>query len=189
MLDLLLIAVEKTFNWDIDSFGEEQVFEVPQYGLKLVIPPLAVQSDNESIRLTAQVVADDCKFPEGYTPVSSLYKIQSSKKFDKPLDLHLKHNVVLGSEDLELAFATCNDLKDGFQMTSEKQEFNPNDNAGKIQLSDSSVYAAIVCKNDAKLLARRYSVKLFYQQVTESDWDVKAVIVPNLGPYLEVLKQ
>lgn len=179
-------VVENCFKWKIDNFHKEQIFKESHYGLKLVIPPLAVKGASEDpIAVDVQVAEfDQGQLLKGYTPVSCFYKIQSSRGFEKPIELHLKHNS-LSDDKKELVFLTCKlgDSSKGFTISRVEVLIK---DTGVLKLSDASVYVAIACPT-TKSLQRSYSMLLLYQPLTtQLAWNIKVVITQNLGPYLQV---
>ena len=179
------------FEWNIDSFSEEQVFEKADYGVKLVIPPYSVQ-DNQTIDTTVQIVdsnTSDIELPEGVQLVSCLYEVQSSGIFNKPIELHLQHNVdVMSQDDIKrLVFITS----DGsapycFKISDDEQHFGINDNSGLIKVSHFSKFGiAWLLRTVSDFLEPicSYTMILCYKSVMKSCWQIKVVITQNLGPF------
>lgn len=167
--------------WTINHFEEEQIFEESRYGLKLVIPPLAVPQGEESIKVKLYVVEETPPIPDGYTPVSCFYNVLTTRDFTVPIELHIEHN----SSDKELVFLTCKEDTKSFDISPPKELTA---NTGVLQLTHSSL-VALAAFNKPTLIQRSYAMILFYQPIVNSttQWRVKIVFTQNLGPYLEVI--
>ena len=189
------IAIDTEQKWDVDNFDEEQVFEKPEYGVKLVIPSLSVQ-ENQSIDTTIQIIKSDVILPPNVEPVSCFYKIGTSRSFVKPVRLHIQHNVDVASADkTRLAFVTSSGSPP-YQMEFcdvNDQTFDLNDNSGVVRISHFStcVFGIVWLQKVAgKVLrpSRSYAMTPFYKQIDDHCWQLKVVITQNLGPFFEVGK-
>ena len=185
----------EVFQWNIDCFYEEQVFEKADYGVKLVIPPFSMQN-NESVVITVQIVdsdSSDIELPQNVQLVSCLYEIKSSGIFRKPIELHLQHNVDIVSQNdsKRLIFVTS----DGpppyrFKISDDEQHFNFNDNSGLIKVSHFTKFGiAWLLRIASKFRqpVRSYTMTLFYKEFTKPCWQVIIVITKNLGPFQTVI--
>ena len=180
-------------EWNIDSVDEEQVFEKPDYGVKFVIPPSSVQ-EGQSIDTKVQVVTpNDCdaEFPSNVEFVSCFYSFKTSTKFTKPVELHLQHNVELRSQDdsKRLAFITSKGPPPyQFEVSDAEQHFNVHNNSGTILVSDVDFMSGIVWVKsvDIPLPVYSYVMTLYLKKIMEYCWQLKLVITPNLGPFIEV---
>ena len=191
------VAIDTELKWNIDNFDEEQVFEKPEYGVKLVIPSSSVQ-ENRSIDTTVQIVKSDViSLPPNVEPVSCFYKIGTSGSFVKPIKLHLQHNVdVTSSDNRRLAFITSSGSPPyQFEFCDiNDQMFDPNDNSGVVHISHFSthVFGIVWLKNVVDTLGkvlrpnRSYAMTPFYKQI-DDHWQLKVVITQNLGPFFEVI--
>ena len=188
---VLCIVIDTELKWNIDNFDEEQVFEKPEYGVKLVIPPSSVQ-ENQSIDTTVQIVKspDVLSLPPNVEPVSCFYKIEASGSFVKPIELHLQHNVdVASSDNRRLAFVTSSGSPPyQFEFCDiDDQVFDPNDNSGVVRLSHFSIIGIVWRIFDKVLPNRSYVITPFYKQINDHCWQLKVVITKNLGPFFEVI--
>ena len=191
---MYFVVIDIELKWNIDSFNEEQVFEKPEYGVKLVIPPSSVQ-ENQSIDTTVQIVKSSdvhvmTSLPANVEPVSCFYKIEASGSFVKPIELHLQHNVdVTSSDNRRLAFVTSSGSPPyQFEFCDiNDQTFDPNDNSGVVHLSHFSVIGIVWRIIDKVLPNRSYALTPFYKQIDDHCWQIQIVITKNLGPFLEVI--
>lgn len=180
-------------EWNIDSVDEEQVFEKLDYGVKFVIPPSSVQ-EGQSIDTEVQVVTPndrDAELPSNVESVSCFYSFQTSTKFSKPVELHLQHNVELTSQDgsKRLAFIISKGPPPyRFEVSDAKQHFNVHNNSGTILVSDVDFISGIVWIKsvDAPIPVYSYVMTLYLKKIMECCWQLKLVITPNLGPFIEV---
>lgn len=180
----------------IDSINEEQVFEKPDYGVKLVVPPSSVQDDSpSSVDTEVHVLSpdkSDIELPPNVELVSCLYSLQTSAQFVRPIQLYLQHNVDLKLQDdsRKLAFITTSGSAAPykFQLSESEQHFKPQDNSGTILVSDVNFTAGIVWQRevDSPLSVCSYAVIPFYKFMIKSCWQFKIIITRNLGPFIEV---
>ena len=189
--------LEDVSKWNIEYLNEEQVFEKPDYGVKFVIPPSSVEIGKEVI-IEVNVVApeeSEINIPSDVVLVSCLYKIKTTGKFSRPIELHLQHNVEIKSqaECQQLAFITAKGpppYKFEFLPTDIDQEFKPYDNSGVVKAYNFCLFGTVkrrlkdvVCR----LLSSSYAVTVFSKHTLKSGWEVQAVITKNLGPFLQVV--
>ena len=183
------VVIDAELKWNIDNFGEEQVFEKPEYGVKLVIPPSSVQ-ENQSIDTTVQILKSGISLPPNVEPVSCFYKIEATGSFVKPIQLHLQHSVdVTSSDHTRLAFVTSSGSPPyQFEFCDvDDQIFYFNDNSGVVRLSHFSIIGIVWRIVDKVLPNRSYVITPFYKQINDHCWQLKVVITKNLGPFFEVI--
>ena len=186
-------------KWNIEYVEEEQVFEKRDHGVMLVIPPSAVEKEEE-VKTEVNVVAPDetdIILPPDVEVVSCFYKIETTGKFSKPIELHIQHNVELTSQEEceQLAFIKAKGpppYKFEIVPIEIDQKFKPNDNSGVVRLSDLSPVAVVKkkLKKIKSALFRQpscsYVVTVFVKQMMKSCWEIQAVVTKNLGPFLKV---
>ena len=186
-------------KWNIEYVEDNQVFEKRDYGVMLVIPPSAVEK--KEVEAEVKVVAPvetDIILPPDVEIVSCFYKIETTGKFSKPIELHIQHNVELTSQEEceQLAFIKANGPPPyKFELLpTDAQEFRPYDNSGVVRLCDFSPVAVVYLKKRLQkiksVLFRQpsciYVVTVFVKQMMKSCWEVQAVVTKNLGPFLKV---
>ena len=184
-------------KWNIENVEEEQVFEKRDYGVMLVIPPSAVEK-KEEVKTEVKVVTPeetDIILPPDVELVSCLYKIETTGKFSKPIELYLQHNVELTSQEecKQLAFIIAKGPPPyKFELLpTNVQEFRPYDNSGVVRLCDLSPVAVVydIQKEKSALFGQpscSYVVTVFVKQMKKSCWEIRAVVTKNLGPFLKV---
>ena len=186
-------------KWNIENVEEDQVFEKKNYGVMLVIPPSAVEKKKE-VKTEVKVVAPEetnIILPPDVELVSCFYKIETTGKFSKPIELYLQHNVELTSQEEceQLAFIKAKGpppYKFELVPIEIDQKFKPNDNSGVIRVSDFSVFSIVKIKQKLKSLFFRspsssYVMTLFFKHLSRSSWAIQAVVTKNLGPFLKVI--
>ena len=184
-------------KWNIEYLNEEQVFEKQEYGVKFVIPPSSVEVGQE-VKTEVNVVApeeSEIILPPDVEVVSCFYKIETTGKFSRPIELHLQHNVELKSQEecQQLAFITAKGPPPyKFELTpiDIDQEFKPNDNCGVLKVSEFSVFGAVMRKVKAVLCLQpsfSYTLTVFFKHILKSSWIIQVVITKNLGPFLKVV--
>ena len=194
---IFYLVLEDVSKWNIEYINEEQVFEKLDYGVKFVIPPSSVKVGQE-VTIEVRVVApeeSEITIPPDVELVSCFYKIETTGKFSRPIELHLQHNVELKSqaESQQLAFITAKGAppyKFEFLPTDINQNFKPYDNSGVVKASDFSLFGAVKQKLKAvvcPLLASSYAMTVFCKHMSTSSWAIQAVITKNLGPFLKVV--
>ena len=181
--------------WNIEYLNEEQVFEKPEYGIKIVIPPSSVEVGQE-VKTEVNVVTlkeSDIILPPDVELVSCFYKIKTTGKFSKPIKLHLQHNVQLRSQEESqlLAFIRAKGQPPyKFELLPAKydQVFTPYDNSGVIAISDFCIIG-IIDKIKSVLFQQppyRYAMTVFFKEKAKFCWEIQAVVTKNLGPLIEV---
>ena len=184
-------------KWNIEYVEDDQVFEKRDYGVMLVIPLSAVEKKKE-VDAEVNVVAPvetDIILPPDVELVSCFYKIETTGKFLKPIELHLQHNVELTSQEEceQLAFIKAKGpppYKFELVPIEIDQEFKPNDNFGVVRVSDFSVFGIV--KQMLKGLFSRspsssYVMTVFFKHMLRFSWIIQAVVTKNLGPFLKVI--
>ena len=185
-------------KWNIEYLNEEQVFEKSVYGVKFVIPPSSVEVGQE-VKTEVKVVApeeSEIILPSDVELVSCLYKIETTGKFSRPIDLYIQHNVELRShkESQQLAFVRAkrsSPYKFELLPIESNQVFRPYDNSGVVGISDFSSVAIVIKKKKSALLRQpscSYVMTVFFKEMMKFCWEIQAVVTKNLGPFLEVWK-
>ena len=193
---LFCLVLENVSEWKIESIDEGQLFEKSQYGIKLVIPPSSVEQGQE-VETKVKVVSQEkseFELPSDVEPVSCFYKIETTGKFSRPIDLYLQHNVELTSQEetQQLAFITAKGpppYKFELVPIEIDQKFNPNDNSGVVKVSDFSVFSIVKLKLKALFCQEpsySYAMTVFFKHMLKSSWAIQAVVTRNLGPFLKV---
>ena len=192
--------MEDVSKWNIENIEEDQVFEKRDYGVMLVIPPSAVEK-KEEVEAEVKVVAPvetDIILPPDVEIVSCFYKIETTGKFSKPIELHLQHNVEVTSQEEceQLAFIKAKGPPPyKFELLpTDTQEFRPYDNSGVVRLCDFSPVAVVYLKKRLQKIKNAlfrqpscsYVVTVFVKQMMKSCWEIRAVVTKNLGPFLKV---
>ena len=184
-------------KWNIEYVEDDQVFEKRDYGVMLVIPPSAVEK-KEEVKTEVKVVAPvetDIILPPDVEVVSCFYKIETTGKFSKPIELHIQHNVELTSQEEceQLAFIKAKGPPPyKFELLpTDTQEFRPYDNSGVVRLCDFSPVAVVKKTSQKKSVlfqqpSYSYVVTVFVKQMMKSCWEIRAVVTKNLGPFLKV---
>ena len=196
MFDFYHLVLEDVSIWNIEYLNEEQVFEKPEYGVKLVIPPSSVEK-GQDVKTEVSVVAPDESniiLPPDVELVSCIYKVKATGKFSRPIKLQLQHNVELRSQDetKELAFIRSkgpSPYKFELLPTEYDQVFRPYDNFGVVEIPDFC-RIAIVIKKIKNFLFRRslYVMTVFFKKVLKFSWEMQAVVTKDLGPFRQVWK-
>ena len=196
----MLLVLEDVSKWNIENVEEDQVFEKREHGVMLVIPPSAVEKKQE-VKTEVKVVAPeetDIILPPDVELVSCFYKIETTGKFLKPIELYLQHNVELTSQEEceQLAFIKAKGPPPyKFELLpTDVQEFRPYDNSGVVRLCAFSPVAVVYLKKlfqkIKSALFRQpscsYIVTVFFKEMMKSCWEIQAVVTKNLGPFLEV---
>ena len=168
-------------KWNIEYVEEEQVFEKRDHGVMLVIPPSAVEK-KEEVKTEIKVVApeeSDIILPPDVEVVSCFYKIETTEKFSKPIELHLQHNVELTSQEEceQLVFIKAKGPPPyKFELLPKGQEFRPYDNSAVVRLRDFTP-VAVVYKKLQKIKSAlfqqpsfSYVVTVFVKQMMKSEF-------------------
>ena len=76
------------------------MFQLPDYGIKLIMPQSVVPHYIQQITITVKVIASGpFVLPSHCQPISCFYWIQSTQKFLTPVEVHLEHHAELLSEE------------------------------------------------------------------------------------------
>ena len=184
-------------KWNIEYLNEEQVFEKPEYGVKFVIPPSSVEVGQE-VKTEVKVVApkeSEINLPPDVELVSCFYKIKTTGKFTRPIEVHLQHNVELKSqeESQQLVFIRAKGPPPYmFELlpTDYDQVFTPYDNSGVVRISDFCLIGIIrnLINSLIEWPSHSYIMTVFFKEMEKFCWEIQAVVTKNLGPFLEVWK-
>ena len=184
-------------KWNIEYLNEEQVFEKPEYGVKFVIPPSSVEVGQE-VKTEVKVVApkeSEIILPPDVELVSCFYKIKTTGKFTRPIEVHLQHNVELKSqeESQQLVFIRAKGPPPYmFELlpTDYDQVFTPYDNSGVVRISDFCLIGIIrnLINSLIEWPSHSYIMTVFFKEMEKFCWEIQAVVTKNLGPFLEVWK-
>ena len=189
---LFYLVLEDISKWNIEHLNEVQIFEKQGYGVKLVIPPSSVEKGQE-VNAEVNVIAlekSEITLPADVQLVSCFYKIKTTGKFSRLIEVHLQHNVEVTSqeESQHLAFIKAKgQLPYKFELlpTAIDQEFKPNDNSGIVKVSDFGVFSIVYQIINDVACQQSYVFKVFFKKV-KSYWKIEVVVTKNLGPFLEV---
>ena len=191
------LVLEDVSIWNIEYLNEEQVFEKPEYGIKFVIPPSSVDVGQE-VKTEVNIVAPEDSeiiLPCDVELVSCFYKIKTTGKFSRPIQLHLQHNVELRSqeESQHLAFVRARGpppYKFELLPTKSSQVFRPYNNSGVIRISDFYLIGIIqnLINSPIEWPSHSYIMTVFFKEMEKFCWEIQAVVTKNLGPFLEVWK-
>ena len=192
------LVLEDVSKWNIEYLNEEQVFEKPDYGFKLVIPPSSVEVGQKVITEVKVVAPEESEIilAPDVELVSCFYNIETTEKLSKPIELHIQHNVELRSqeESQQLAFIRAKEpppYKFEIVPVNIYQEFKPNDNSGVVKTTDLGVFGAVKKKKERSVICPQpsssYAITLFFKRMLKFSWTIKAVITSNLGPFLKVV--
>ena len=191
------LDLEDVSKWNIEYLNEEQLFEKPDYGVKLVIPPSSVEAEQQVTTKVKVVTPEesDIILPPDIDPVSCFYKIETTGELTRPIELHLQHNVEIISEEesQHLSFMKAKEpppYKFELVPSNINQEFKPYDNSGVIKAVDSGVFSAVKRKLKAFFYRQppsSYAMTVFIKHISKFSWTIQAVITKNLGPYLKVV--
>ena len=184
-------------KWNIEYLNEEQVFEKPEYGVKFVIPPSSVEIGQE-VKTEVKVVApkeSEIILPPDVELVSCFYKIKTTGKFTRPIEVHLQHNVELKSqeESQQLVFIRAKGPPPYmFELlpTDYDQVFTPYDNSGVVRISDFCLIDIIrnLINSLIEWPSHSYIMTVFFKEMEKFCWEIQAVVTKNLGPFLEVCR-
>ena len=182
-------------KWNIECLNEEQVFKKQGFGINLVIPPSSVEEGQE-VKMEVNIVGpkeSEIILFSDVELVSCFYKIGTTGKFSRPIELHLQHNVEIRSqkESQQLAFMTAKETppyKFELLPIDIDQTFKRDDNCGIVKLSDFSI-ACVIKKGSFPCQQMRlsYIIKVFFKHIEESSWEIQVVITKNLAPFIQVV--
>ena len=183
------LVLEDVSKWNIGYLNEEQVFEKPEYGVKFVILPSSVEKGQE-VKIEVNIVSPEDSeiiLPLNVELVSCVYKIKTTGKFSRPIELHLQHNVELRSqmESQQLAIIRAKGpppYKFELLPNEYEQVFKPNDNFVVIRISDFVGLIAIGIQR----IKCSYVMTVFFKEVVRFCWEIHAVVTKNLPSLIEV---
>ena len=191
------LVLEDVSKWNIEYLNEEQVFEKPEYGVKFVIPPSSVEVGQE-VKAEVKVVApeeSEIILPPDVELVSCFYKIKTTGKFTRPIEVHLQHNVELKSqeESQQLVFVRAKGPPPYmFELLPNDydQVFTPYDNSGVVRMSDFCLIGIIrdLINSLIGWPSHSYIMTVFFKKMEKFCWEIQAVVTKNLGPFLEVCR-
>ena len=172
---------------------QRQMFDVPSDGIKIVVPPLAIQKDT---RIDIQLLSS-CPFilPVNCQPISCFFQIQTSHTFDKQqLDVHLEHYAELSeanSEDLGFIISHNTESSFPYQFKLDDEDNKPSfpvqPKCGIIHINESSIFT-IVLKNKKDKLSNnlRYIWMVYYKEIGKNKWELHVVVTKDLKPFKQV---
>ena len=201
LIDLLLkcpkqVTVCKELSFIAKYDDQQQMFQLPDYGIKLIIPPSAVPHDIQQITIAVQVIASDpIVLPSNCHPISCFYWIKSTHKFLKPVEVHLEHHAELLSEEdsQELGFIVSPSTESSsppyrFQFSDGVNTIFPvGSSYGIIKVAEFSIFS-IAWKRIRTAFSDhfRYIWMVYYRQSDENNWELHVVVTKDLGPFLQV---
>ena len=172
------------------------MFQLPDYGLKLMIPPSAVPYDIQQIKIAVQVIASGpFVLPSYCQPIGCFYWIQSTHKFLKPVEIHLEHRAELLTEEdcQELGFIISHITKSSpllyqFQFSDGMTSIFPiGSNYGTIKVAEFSIFSIAWKRIRAAFSDHfRYIWMVYYKQSHENNWELHIIVTKDLGPFLQV---
>ena len=201
LIDLLLkcpkqVTVCKKLSFIAKCDDEQQMFQLPDYGIKLIIPPSAVPHDIQQITIAVQVIASGpFVFPSYCQPIGCFYWIQSTHKFLKPVEVHLEHHAELLSEEdsKECGFIISPSTESSsppyqFQFYDGMNSIFPvGSSYGIIKVAEFSIFSIAWRKiKDAFSDHFRYVWMVYYRQINENNWELHVVVTKDLGPFIQV---
>ena len=189
-----IVCKELSFIAKYDD--QQQMFQLPDYGIKLIIPPSAVPHDIQQITIAVQVIASGpLVLPSNCHPISCFYWIQSTHKFLKPVEVHLEHHAELLSEEdsQELGFivSPSNEFSSPpyrFQFFDGVNSIFPvGSSYGIIKVAEFSIFSIAWKRIRAAFSDHfRYIWMVYYRQSRENNWELHVVVTKDLGPFLQV---
>ena len=202
LTDLLLkcpkgVAVCKELSFIAKCDDQQQIFQLPDYGIKLIIPPSAVPHDIQEIKIAVQVIASGPFVLPSYCQlISCFYWIQSTHKFLKPVEVHLEHHAELLSEEdsQELGFIVSSSTESSsppyqFQFSNEINSIFPvGSSYGIIKVSEFSIFSSAWKRIRAAFSDHFRYIWMVYcrQRSHENNWELHVVVTKDLGPFLQV---
>lgn len=177
------------FEWSVEAFKDEQVFEKHDHGFRVIIPPLSVK-DGKKVNMKVQVIApaiSNIKTPGKVDLVSCIYKVDTDKShetFSRPVKFCLQHNVdIKPAQQLVFLRAFGPPPHIFFEVEGQPLDHNDSSYLGVVQVCASSVLVAV---GSCSSQICRYAMTVFFKEITKSSWQIKAVITKDLGPFVEV---
>ena len=201
LIDLLLkclkqVTVCKELSFIAKYDDQQQMFQLPDYGIKLIIPPSAVPHDIQQITIAVQVIASGpLVLPSNCHPISCFYWIQSTHKFLKPVEVHLEHHAELlfEKDSPELGFIVSPSTESSsppyrFQFSDGVNSiFSVGSSYGIIKVAEFSIFSIAWRKIKATFSDHfRYVWMVYYRQIHENNWELHVVVTKNLGPFIQV---
>ena len=175
---------------------QQQMFQLPDYGIKLIIPPSAVPHDIEQITIAVQVIASGPFILPSYCqPLGCFCWIQSTDKFLKPVEVHLEHHAELITEEdsQELGFIVSPSTESSsppyrFQFSDEVNSiFSIGSTYGIIKVAEFSIFSIAWRKIRATFSNHfRYVWMVYYRQSHENNWELHVVVTKDLGSFIQV---
>ena len=119
-----------------------------EHGFRMYIPEGALSPTDTCLVSVQAIVAGLFLFPEGTEPVSAIYAVSLSRKFDKPVKLELQHCVLLEkpgqSKFMSFAFASHDQSSPPYQFQPlDGSNFQPNSFYGSIDREQFSFISII----------------------------------------------
>ena len=189
---LCSLALNEVFEWSVETFKDEQVFEKHDHGFQAIIPPLSV-GQGKKVNMKVQVISPaitNIKTTVKVNLVSCIYKVDidnSHQTFSRPVKFCLQHNADIkpDMEAQELVFLRAFGPPPHIFFEVDGQSLHHNDNrySGMVQVSASSVLVAVGSRSSQRY---RYSMTVFFKEITNTSWQIKAVMTKDLGPFVEV---
>ena len=175
---------------------QQQIFQLPDYGMKLIIPPSAVPHDIQQITIAVQVIASGpLVLPSNCHPISCFYWIQSTHNFLKPVEIHLEHHAELlteeDSQELGFIVSPSNEFSSPpyrFQFFDGVNSIFPVGSCyGIIKVTEFSILSIALGKIRAAFSIHfRYIWMVYYRQTQANTWELHVVVTKDLGPFLQV---
>ena len=201
LTDLLLkspkgVALCKELSFIVKCDDQQQIFQLLDYGIKLIIPPSAAPQDIQQIKIAVQVIASGpFVLPSYCQPISCFYWIQSTHKFLKPVEVHLEHHAELLSEEdcQELGFIVSPSTESSsppyqFQFSNGINSIFPvGSSYGIIKVSEFSIFSSAWKRIRAVFSDHfRYVWMVYYRHSHENNWELHIVVTKDLGPFIQV---
>ena len=176
------------------------MFQFTDYGIKLIVPPLAVSHVDQQIKIAVQVIASGpFVLPYNCQPIGCFYWIKSTHKFLKPVEVHLEHHAELLSEEdsQELVFIVSPNTEFSsppyqFQFSDEVNSIFPvGSSYGIIKVAEFSIFSIPIGWIGRMIRAAfsshlRYIWMVYYRQIQANSWEFHVVVTKDLGPFIQV---
>ena len=164
---------------------QEQMFDVPRNGIKIVVPPFAKPN---KVKIDVQLLpSGQFVLPANCQPISCFFQIQISPKFNEPIEVHLEHHAELLSEDdgKELGFIFCPEPSLPYEFTDDKAITSFKENYGVlIQVPKFSIFAVTTSLESSNNL--RYVWMVYYKKIETNTWELHIVVTKDLKPFKQV---
>ena len=172
---------------------QEQMFNVPRDGIKIVVPPLAISKDT---RVDIQLLSS-CPFilPTNCQPISCFFQIKTSRKFDKQFKVHLEHYAEVFSEvdSEELGFIISHNIELSlpyhfkFADEANNPSFPVQSKCGIIHIDESSIFAIVWKKQKAEFSNNfKYIWTVYHREIRKNTWELHVVVTKDLKPFKQV---